>query len=110
MIGRTVRSRSRIAALATILALITVSACADQAVVKVWNYNVHDKKYLQKMFKAFNQNNPDIKIEYTSIGINTYPQVLEAAEVAKEMPDLFIFGSGSKLTLPYLRERNLISR
>ena len=74
---------------------------AEPAVVRLWNYNVHDKKYQQKMYKLFNERHPEIKIEYSSISTTVYDTTLQAAFVAKDPPDLFL-PSGGLITFQYL--------
>lgn len=76
------------------------------AVVRIWNWNIHDKKYQQNMYKLFNQRHPDIQIDYSSISVGVYAQTLEAAFIAKQPPDLF-YPSG-KLTFEYLRKKDLV--
>src|SRR3972149_5140545 len=78
--------------------VLTVSA-QQPATVRLWNWNIHDKKYQQKMYKLFNERNPDVKIEYTSIQQTVYDQTLEAAFVAKDPPDLFV--PSGKITFSY---------
>ena len=78
----------------------------NQAVVRLWNFNVHDKKYQQKMYKLFNERNPNIKLEYSSITLTVYDTTLEASFVAKDPPD--IFAPSGKMSFTYLKENHLI--
>lgn len=87
-------------------AAVPAATLADQTVVRLWNWHIHDKKYTQKMVKLFNQRNPDIKWEYTSMDGSVYPQVLEAAFAAKDPPDIF-YPSGA-LTYQALLAKGLI--
>lgn len=83
------------------------SRAMEPSVVRLWNWNVHDKKYQQKMYKLFNERHPDIKIEYSSISNTVYAQTLEAAFIANDPPDLFL--PTGKMTFNYLKDRGLIS-
>jgi len=93
--------------------LFGMAACmlvgaASPATVKLWNWNVHDKKYQQKMYKLFNQEHPDIKIEYSSISNTVFGQTVEASFVAKEPPDLFTPDNNSKYGFTFLKDKGLI--
>ena len=105
---RSCRMSGRATMLAVCLVAIVAQAAtaADQAVVKVWNYNIHDKKYQQKMYKLFNERHPDIRIEYSSISNTVYEQTLQAAFVAKEPPDIFL--PVGALSFDNLREKGLL--
>ncbi len=45
---------------------IPAFASEGPAVIKLWDHHVHDKKFRKDIFKAFNSQNPEIKVEYTS--------------------------------------------
>jgi len=62
-------------------------------VIKLWDFHVHDKKFRQNIFKEFNKTNPDIKVEYTSQVVGTYPTILEAAFRSDTPPDVFSKGN-----------------
>lgn len=67
----------------------TSTAFAAKKVVRVWDWNVHDKKYKQKAFKDFNKDHPDMEIQYTSQVGSLYNEVLNMAFTAGEPPDIF---------------------
>lgn len=82
-------------------------ASAKEAVVRLWNWNIHDKKYQQKMYNQFNKEHKGhIKIDYSSIVSGMYDTVLDAAFIAKEQPDLFL--PSGKYRFEYLRSNGLI--
>ena len=66
------------------MAACTLIGAAQPATVTLWNWNIHDKKYQQKMYKLFNERHPEIKIDYSSISNTVYAQVLEASFVGGE--------------------------
>lgn len=85
----------------------TIAESAEKpVVVRLWNWNIHDKKYQQSMYNLFNKRHKDIKIEYSSISNTVYDQTLEAAFAAKEPPDIFL--PSGRLTFEYLRSKGWI--
>ena len=77
-----------------LLSLFLAGACvlgaADQTVIKLWDLHVHDKKFRKDIFKAFNSQNPEIKVEYTSQVATTYITVLDASFRTGSPPDIFM--------------------
>ena len=72
-----------------ILIVAVTTLGAGRVKVRVWDHHIHDKPYRIKMFKKFNREHPDVKIEYTSLGSGMMVQMLNLAFKTGDPPEVF---------------------
>ncbi|MDR1570517.1 MAG: extracellular solute-binding protein [Oscillospiraceae bacterium] len=95
---------------ALLAALMLISACLftvpamaeDVTEITVWTKDRHDQDLLLSIVDQFNKENPDIHINYEQYTDN-YPQVIEIASSAGELPDIFCINNTPMITQAYQR-------
>lgn len=70
----------------------------DPVTIKVWTINRHDESYMKEMVEKFNNENKDIKIEYTIMS-DDYTNSIQMAYKANQAPDIITIAASDGFNL-----------